>query len=743
MSYCSDRLKALKITEKANKWKALTPDNRTIDFRFFMPDDKDNIDIGYIAPDGYVVQYETENRKIRDFKRTRLKEPKPGQGKYVQPPETETYAFCTPAILKAYKDKEKLKTLYIVEGEFKAFALSNFGLPAMGIGGIQNFKDKNKAYIHPFILDVCKVCQVENIELIHDADAFKMEWKEGQELTTRPNDFYSSVNTFNELLKPYDIQLYYAHVVKDSDFKGIDDLLYGVVDQNLVIEEVKSLLAGAKERKYILTYQITGISSFRIKQIFGIDSAQSFYEMNQSELENREFVYRGEYYFVNGEGKLQVSWKGEQRNYLRIGVDYYKRVLDIDADGQTEIKIDKWTEKTIRDDFHNSKEFLKNIIKCDAFTNVPENDPDKYQRIIHVEKETVKSVLYNRYEPIYHVPKEGDWRTINKLLHHIFDYRNLDGDPLYEFALDYIQLLYTQPRKHLPILCLVSSERKTGKTTFLRLMKSIFLENMSTLDSQRLISNFNSMMAGKLVVGVDESFINMDEKNGAGNKLKMLATNPTIPIEQKGKDAKEIPNFVKLILCSNDESNFVKIDWEENRYAIIKVTSIEGEEDPAMHDIMKAEIPAFLWFLKQRPMYYPEKSRLWFEERVFKTPQLAAIQERTESGLIRNTKDVIRDQFYYQGQEKIRLSLSVIEELVKIQYRFANKLMIRDYLNDKGYRVGPPVSFTYYYSHEDKIGITKKDRCYTFDINEFLTPEEVQELKNTNDNELQDKNLTL
>ena len=133
MSYCSDRLKALKITEKANKWKALTPDNRTIDFRFFMPDDKDNIDIGYIAPDGYVVQYETENRKIRDFKRTRLKEPK-GDMKYTQPAKTETYPFCTPAILKAYKDKEKVTTLYIVEGEFKAFALSNFGLPAMGIG---------------------------------------------------------------------------------------------------------------------------------------------------------------------------------------------------------------------------------------------------------------------------------------------------------------------------------------------------------------------------------------------------------------------------------------------------------------------------------------------------------------------------------------------------------------------------------------------------------------------------------
>ena len=211
----------------------------------------------------------------------------------------------------------------------------------------------------------------------------------------------------------------------------------------------------------------------------------------------------------------------------------------------------------------------------------------------------------------------------------------------------------------------------------------------------------------------------------------MIATNETIPSEAKGKDSDEIPNFSKLILCSNDEYNFVRIDWEENRYAIIKVGSIpESELNPHMRDSLREEIPAFLWFLKNRQLYYKEKSRLYFEERVFMTPQLEMIQARTEGGLARNIKDVIRNQFYLQQAECIRLSLAVIEELVKIQYRFANKLMIRDYLNDKGYRVGPPVSFTYYCSHEDNIGFTKKDRCYTFDINEFLTPEEVQELKN-------------
>lgn len=731
MSYCSDRLKALKITEKANSYKTVDMDGHTIDFRFFRADDKDNITIGYIAPDGKVIEYETENRKTRAFERTRLKEPK-GDMKYTQPAKTETYPFATPEILKAYKKKDKVQTLYIVEGEFKAFALSNFGLPAFGIGGIQNFRNAKKDDIHPLILDFCEVCQVENIELIHDADALKVEWKEGKDLATRLTAFYSAINIFNEFLKPHNINLYYAHVVKDSDQKGIDDLLYyGQSDTKLVIDELTKLTAGSKERKYILTYQITGISSFRIQQIFGIDSVQSFYEMNQSELENREFVYRGEYYFVNGEGKLQVSWKGEQRNYLRIGTDYYKKIAKMGPNGQTEFEIVKWSEKNIKDDFHSSKEFLKNIIKCDAFANVPENDPDKYRQIITSEKEGVKSVLYNRYSPIYHVPKEGDWRTINKLLHHIFDYKNLDGEPMYEFALDYIQLLYTQPTKHLPILCLVSTERGTGKTTFLEMLKATFVENMRILDSARLTSNFNGSWAGKLIVAVDESFINMDEKNGAANKLKMIATNETIPSEAKGKDSDEIPNFSKLILCSNDEYNFVRIDWEENRYAIIKVGSIpESELNPHMRDNLREEIPAFLYFLKNRQLYYKEKSRLYFEERVYMTPQLEMIQARTEGGLARNIKDVIRNQFYLQQTESIRLSLTVIEELVRLQYKFATKIQIRDYLNDKGYKTGAPTSFTYLMYAGDDMGITRIGRCYTFNMYDFLTAEEMADLQN-------------
>ena len=733
MSYFEDRLKQLHITDKNNVYKTRDAEGRSINFHFFTETDKGDISINYISIDGAVEEYETENRKIRRFSRIRLQNPK-GDMKYKQPEGTETLPFVTPEILKTYKKGEKVATLYIVEGEFKAFAMSNFGLPTFGIGGIHNFKDKKKDNIHPYIIEYCRKCQVNNIVLLFDADCLKVEWKEDKELTTRLKSFYSALNTFNEYLKPHNITLYFSHIVADSEDKGIDDVLYGGrSDQKLVISELEGLLTGTNERKYILTYLISGTSPFQIQRIFGLDSAKTFYENNIKVLENKEFIYKGNPYYADENGKLAVSWKGQQKNYVRIGTEYYKKIVEKAPNKQTEINIVRWSKENINQDFHNSKEFIKMIEKCDAFTNIPENDPEKYQQIIISEKDGITSRLYNRYSPVTHVPEEGSWRTINKLLHHIFDYKNVAGESLYDFALYYIQLLYTQPIKHLPILCLVSKERGTGKTTFLNLLRAIFVENMRILDSERLMSKFNGSWAGKLIVSVDESFINMDEKNGAGNKLKMIATNATIPCEGKGKDSTEVPNISKLILCSNDEYNFVKIDMEENRYCIIKVNPIEDTRDPHMFDKMVDEIPAFLYFLKNRQLYYPEKSRLWFEESLFETEALNKIKERTESASIKHIKEVIREQFYMQEADTIKLSAKVIYNLVKDQYRFINPMIIKEWLKDNGFRVGTATNFKYKYNYADDIFVYEKDRCYTFQMQEFFNPLEIEDFYNKKD----------
>ena len=634
--------------------------------------------------------------------------------------------FSTPTLIEAYRKKAQLKTLYVVEGEFKAFALSMAKLPAMGIGGIFNFKDASKSKMHPYIIDVIKGCQVQNVVLIHDRDCIEVHWEEGKDLAERPNNFYSALNTFNELLKPYEVQLYFAHVSEKCAQKGIDDvLLEPGNDTQAVVDELTSFTSGMPNRKYVFTYQITGVSSFRIMQIFALDSVKHFYEVYEKELNMREFRWKGNNYYIDDQGKPQVSWMQRTKEYVRVGVNYY-HVVNEEFNGYTETNLTLWKSTLIKTDY--GQKFLSQVPKFDGFANIPENDPDRHRHVIHASKNDITSTLYNLYAPVLHRPVEGEWQTINRLIHHIFDYKNIKGATLYEMALDYIQLLYTRPAQHLPILCLVSQEQATGKTTFLKLLKGIFTENMALLDSARLSGNFNSHWAGKLIVATDEAFLDTEKKELA-NRLKMIATNDVIPMEGKGRDAVQVANFAKLIMCSNDEKNFAKIEAEDTRYWVIKVPTIpKDERDPHMDLKLQKEIPAFLWFLKNRALYYKESSRLWFEVEDYDTPAHRAVQERTELGLVKHVKDVVKTQFFYQHCDKLRLSLAVVYQLVADQYKFADKQKIAEYLHDRGLTPSTATNFCVAYGYETDNWQYRKDRCYTFLASDWMTEDEIQDM---------------
>ena len=733
MSYLKERLKKLNITDKLNTYKAVGEDGvHGMNFKFFTETEKGDIAINYIALDGKVVTFLKDGKKIRSFSRTRFQVPvelPDGKTKkYDQPKGSPVVAFVTPELLKRYKTGEETRDLYIVEGEFKAFAMSNFGLPTFGIGGIHNFKDEKGVYLNTEIVDFCKKCKVQNIILLFDADCLQVKWEEGKDLYNRPAGFYSAVRKFNELLKPHNLNLYFAHIVQSSDYKGIDDVLYnGISDQGQVVKELEEFSIESKDKKYVMSYGITGRSYTIIRGLFGLNSVEEFFELYKEELKEKDFVYKQNTYHLEN-GKITLSWHGQQQQYVRIGINYFKKTFALMTNNQIEENLELWSKGAICDDFKKSKLFLDSIEKYDSFTNIPENDPDKYKRTIIVGRDGMVSKLYNRYSKVPHTPEEGSWQTINKLLHHIFNYTNLTGESLYEFGLDYLQLLYTQPLKHLPILCLVSKERGTGKSTFLDLLKSIFADNMRILDSSRLMSPYNGHWAGKLVVAVDESFINMDEKNGAGNKLKMIATNATIPFEEKHKNAGEIPNISKLIMCSNDEFNFVKIDKEENRYCIIKVEPFTGDTDPHMVKKMLEEIPAFLYFLKHRQLYYPERSRLWFDERLFETEALLKIQERTEPMVVKQIKNAIKDQFYWLRTENVRLSANVLFELIRRKYNKIRITDVKEWLMDNGYRTRNASKF-YYKFEADYESQTSTERFYTFAAKDFMSYAELEEFR--------------
>lgn len=171
--------------------------------------------------------------------------------------------------------------------------------------------------------------------------------------------------------------------------------------------------------------------------------------------------------------------------YIRIGTDYFKIAEVPLLTGDTYSTLLKWKKGEIITD--KGKEFLNTIKKYDGYCFIPSHT--NYQKEI--------KNFYNKYEEVKHTFIEGSFPITEMFLKHIFNEQ-------FSLFLDYLTILWRYPTQILPILCLVSNERKTGKTTYLNWLKYIFQGNMTINKNEDFRSRFNSDWSNKLIISVDE-----------------------------------------------------------------------------------------------------------------------------------------------------------------------------------------------------------------------------------------------
>lgn len=287
--------------------------------------------------------------------------------------------------------------------------------------------------------------------------------------------------------------------------------------------------------------------------------------------------------------------------YLRIGTTYFKKSNFPTLTGDKIETLIPWSPELIRQD--HGKDALSKIEKFDGFICYPENRPEHYLKMVEG--------YYNTYHQMSKKPIPGEIKNTMVFLKHIF------GEQL-ELGIDYLQILYLKPLQILPILCLVSKERATGKSTFLKWMKEIFELNLTYITNDSFSSNFNADWASKLLICVDEVLFQTEQLT---ERIKYLSTTNVNKIEAKGKDRREIEFFGKFILCSNNETSFIKIDPDEIRFWVRKINPYEKEDVYFLSKLL-SEIPAFLSFLANRKLSTENSSRMWFTREQIKTDAL-------------------------------------------------------------------------------------------------------------------------
>lgn len=361
---------------------------------------------------------------------------------------------------------------------------------------------------------------------------------------------------------------------------------------------------------------------------------------------------------------IQIKMKTEIQ-YIRVGTQYYKLVEAPTINGNVNEILVSWNIETIRQDC--GKTFLASIPKFDGFTCIPN----------HLNFQSTCNNFYNTYSPLSHQILEGSCPNSLNFMNHIF------GDH-YELGLDYLQLLYTKPTQILPILCLVSRERSTGKSTFLKWLKQIFENNLTYLTNDSFSSQFNAYWANKLLICIDEVLFNKEELT---ERIKYLSTTNFNKLEAKGKDKREVEFFGKFILCSNNEENFIKIDHHETRFWVLKVPSVK-KENTGFLEALEKEIPAFLHFLQHRSLHSTHQTRMWFTPKQIETPALFKLVQNNRNRVEKELASILlmvmeehdlqeinlcpMDALNALSKTRLRTDLTQIRKILKQDWKLEN-----------------------------------------------------------------------
>lgn len=707
-SYYHKRLEPLGVTEENNVievWQN-NLDNKSGHEEVLVPvpifkEVPEGIEIVLYTIDRLQITYsQTGNKSKKKFSIVRLEKPilraDGSEMKYRLPKGAGTHPFFPPTLVKKYDAKEEIQTLYLTEGYFKAWKVSLTGIDIIGLSSITHMKDKETGKLHPDIIKIVNRNNVKRVVWLTDGDALNItqaQLKDAKDLSIRPKNFFSSVTTFKTLHDDLEIEKWFFHIDSDhilfnnkdlslEDVKGIDDLLISLPDKEKeIVNDLKSVQPGMYFQKFNITYGTT-----KVYNHFHLRDVKDFYLFHverRPQLKGIEFIFNGTRYMYNEEtGDCDVKIPGAAKLYFRAGVIYYKFVEIPNQYEQLERTFHQWTKQTITDDF--GQKFIKHIPKYEAFCNVPN----------HFNFQAVINNCFNVYAPLDFEPDEDECTeencpTIINFVKHLFgeklvSYHDNETNTRIEYktnelGLDYLQLLYQNPQQKLPILCLVSKENNTGKTTMGNFLRMMLGANTAIVGNADLQSDFNAHWATKSVVVCDETKI---DKDHVVAKIKNLSTARKIFMNAKGRGQVELDCFIKFVLITNNEDNFIHATEDDMRYWIIKVPVL-SQENPNILVKFQEEMPAFLSFINKRKLSTKLQSRMWFHFDLIKTEARTRLIENNLPAVIKEIRHYLKDMFLDNPIEEIKMTLQDIHrEIFKNSGKYEPRYISKE-LNDR------------------------------------------------------------
>lgn len=156
-----------------------------------------------------------------------------------------------------------------------------------------------------------------------------------------------------------------------------------------------------------------------------------------------------------------------------------------------------------------------------------------------------------------------------RYLEHMFENICSGDQEHYDYLLKWMARVVQTPRTQSMVAPVLLGDRGTGKSIFAGFFSQIFSPHdlvVSNID--HLTGNFNAHLSERIFVTAEEAFDLRNKRHESA--LKELITGPMRSVERKGYDVIRRPNYVHLMMTSNN-SRVVPAGDKERRFFVIRV----------------------------------------------------------------------------------------------------------------------------------------------------------------------------
>lgn len=179
---------------------------------------------------------------------------------------------------------------------------------------------------------------------------------------------------------------------------------------------------------------------------------------------------------------------------------------------------------------------------------------------------TQEDGVLNLWKGFAVTPKPGRWGLLRK---HVFEVICGRDHERFDYLMGWMARMIQHPDTPGEVAVVLKGNEGTGKGTLANALAAIIgHHSLSISNGKHLTGNFNAHLRDLVFLFADEAFFAGDK--ASIGVLKAIITEPCLTIEGKYRDTVQVPNFLHVIMASNEEW-VVPASLEARRFYVLEV----------------------------------------------------------------------------------------------------------------------------------------------------------------------------